>query len=366
MLFCFWNLSASHVKNSDKPIGGEWDFKLKKAWEVGQMGDKLLVRVRGIGINEKGHIFLWESKQFKVFVFDTKGKLLREFGEGFGEGPGEVMDQWATSLYLTKDIAILHEVNTGRVHYFAHSGKFHQTRKVSKLELSHTLQTFIDKNSFLFTLSRKSKENRNFMGIYNLSTQTHRELTNILPNQPITVTDKNAGNLTLAYPDISTSIICTQQNGEHVYYGRNNKFTINALNLKTNQNTSFSITGRKGRKIPQGVKEKKLNYSNLDKRLKKKILKQTPNQTTLFNRIHVNKMGLIYVFIPNWQKENAFEIDIFSPKGKYLYHSIIQLPSQYSSIRNLTFNLNELYLTAEDEEQDLKLIKYTITPPQLK
>lgn len=76
-------------------------------------------------------------------------------------------------------------------------------------------------------------------------------------------------------------------------------------------------------------------------------------------------MGLIYVFVPGWEKANSFEIDIFSPRGKYIYHSIIQIPDEYSKIRHLTFNYKELYFCAEDKQGEIKLVKFYITPPTM-
>ncbi len=83
----FLYFCGSQEKNIDKPIQGEWDFKLKKAWEIVQMEENVLVGIRGIRVNKEGNIFLWDSRQFKVFVCNSRGKLLYHFG-GKGEGPG--------------------------------------------------------------------------------------------------------------------------------------------------------------------------------------------------------------------------------------------------------------------------------------
>jgi hypothetical protein len=69
--------------------------------------------------------------------------------------------------------------------------------------------------------------------------------------------------------------------------------------------------------------------------------------------------------VPDWEKTNSLEIDIFSPEGKYLYHSIIRIPDEYNKIRNLTFNYKDLYFTAEDQNGEIKLVKFNITSPTI-
>lgn len=137
------------------------------------------------------------------------------------------------------------------------------------------------------------------------------------------------------------------------------------MDLKTNETITLSITGRKGRKIRETTKKKIFESYPINKQLIKLLIEKCPDRTNFFNRILINKMGLIYVFVPDWEKKNSYEIDIFSPKGEYLFHSIIKIPDEYTKIRNLTFNYSELYFTAEDKQGENKLVKFHITPPTI-
>lgn len=356
---------GSQTKNIDKPTQGEWDFKLKKAWEIGQFGENVLNGIQGICVNKDGYLFLWDSEQSKVFVCDSRGTLLNQFG-GKGEGPGEIMDKWATLLFLTDKYVVLHEVNTGRIHYFLHNGEFKTTKKILKKKYARSLKTFIDPDQFLFFLSEDTPgENENILGIYNLSNTNYEVITKMPGDSPLTVNDEKAGNITWQSPDVSVVTICAQFEGEKIFYGRNNEYAIKGVDIKTKQTISFSITGRKGREISKATKEKRFENLPIDKQLVKLLIEKCPDRTMFFNRLFIDKMGLLYVFIPDWEKDNSFEIDIFSPDGKYLYHSIIRIPDEYSRIRNLTFNQNDLYFSAEDVNGEIKLVKFNISSPTM-
>jgi hypothetical protein len=201
---------GSQAKNIDKPTQGEWDFKLKKAWEIGQIGEDVLVGIRGIGVNKEGNLFLWDGRQSTVFVCNSQGQLLYHFGSR-GEGPGEVLDKWSTRLFLTDKHIILHEVNTGRIHYFSDNGEFEKTEKILKLKYARALKTFIDPDRFLFFLAEEpSDKPENILGIYDLSTKNYEVITRMPGNKPLSVNDEKAGNITLHDHDVAAAVICAQ------------------------------------------------------------------------------------------------------------------------------------------------------------
>lgn len=346
---------GSQAKNQDKPIHGEWDFKLKKNWETNQLGQSFMESIRGIRVSKDHKLFLWDNKHLKITVCDSLGTFLYDFG-GIGEGPGEVMDKAATRLFITDDHIILHETNSCRIHYFLHDGTFKETKRILNPKYSTALKTFVTPHRFLFF--------KDFLGIYNLATDEIKKIAEMPPDKPLSVSTENEGNITLHNSDIATATICTQFEGKKVFYGRNDQYRITGTDLETKKTIPFSLTQRKGRKILETTKKKIFESYPLNKKLIKLLIEKCPDRTNFFNRIVINKKGLIYVFIPDWEKKKSFEIDIFSPKGVYLYHSVIKIPDEYSKIRNLTFDYNALYLTAEDQQGEGKLVKFNITPPQ--
>jgi hypothetical protein len=344
----------------DKPIKGEWDFQLKKAWETNQLGPHVTDKIRGIQVSKEGKVFMWEQKLLKVIVCNTRGEFLYDFG-GKGEGPGEVMDQPASRLFLSDTHVILHESNTGRVHYFLHDGTFEKTLRIKIKQFSYALKTFIDNHRFLFFHSTNyPSKQKTVLGIYNIVTNDVKEIAKMPADRPL-----KAGNISLNNPDITPTTICTHLNGDKIFYGKNNKYIINMVDLKTNKTFAFGVKGRKGNEIREQTKKTLFEPYPINKTTIKELIEKCPDTTTFYRDILISKSGLIYVFVPNWEKRKSIEIDIFSPSGKYLYHSVIEIPAQYKFYSNLTFNGDELYFTGRDQSDEIKLVKYTITPPVL-
>ncbi len=358
-------LFGTEFKNIDKPDKGEWDFKLSKAWETSEAGKDILARIRGIEIDNKGNVFIWESKQLKIFVYNSEGKFLYSFGKK-GEGPGEIMDQWGSSLFLSKDHIILHERNTGRINYFQYNGTFYKTIKLLKLKYSHAMRGYIDSDNLLFFLSDTiSNRKENFVGVFNLKERKSKKITDYIEDKPLVINDKAVGNMTLYNPIISVFMISSQIEGDKVVYGRNNIYKISILDLKTNKINFFSISGREGKVLSLKAKEKMFSSFDKQKRMKRLLIEKCPDRSTLFNKIEIGNNGLIYIFLPQLGDKGSYELDIFSPTGKYLYHAMISIPSEYSNVRNLTFHKESVFCSAEDEEGEVKLIKFNIKSPYI-
>ena len=246
---------------------------------------------------------------------------------------------------------------------FSHDGKYQQTRKILINKYGNYIKTYIDADNFLFFSSEEDNKKENLLGTYNLITNRLKKITTLLKDKTFYVEDYN---LTLPDRDVLATTIFTYNKGK-ILFGRNDKYLINILDMKTKKTTSFSIIGRKGNKFTKQSKQK--NFSFLKSYLKKKHIKQLvrncPDRLTYFSKIIVDKKGLIYVFVPDFEKENSYDLDIFSPQGKYLYHSIIKIPEEFNRISNLSINGNSIYCKAEDESGEIKLVKFFITQPQI-
>ncbi len=75
-LFVF-NLHAE-VKNENKPLKGQWDFQLQKMWEVGNVGEDVLVEARVLQVDDDGkvygNVYVLDMKYFTFFVFSPEGE----------------------------------------------------------------------------------------------------------------------------------------------------------------------------------------------------------------------------------------------------------------------------------------------------
>jgi len=71
-----------YVSDPGYPAVFVFDRKRKDIWLIGTERDGGLWMPVGIDLDENGNLYVADTKQAKVFVYDVEGKFLRSFGEG--------------------------------------------------------------------------------------------------------------------------------------------------------------------------------------------------------------------------------------------------------------------------------------------
>ncbi len=82
-------LVSSVVKNPDKPLKGEWDFKPRREWAVSEAGQTAFANPRQLLVSEKGTVYIYDNKHLRYFIFSSTGKYVKTFGAR-GEAPERV------------------------------------------------------------------------------------------------------------------------------------------------------------------------------------------------------------------------------------------------------------------------------------
>jgi hypothetical protein len=347
--------------NQDKPLKGEWDFNLRKKWETENAGDNVLVRGSSIQVDDEGNVFFFELKHAKIVVFDRNGNFISSFGKK-GEGPGEY--KMAQRILLEGKKIIVPDM--GRFHYFSKNGDFLKTIDAGSMIFP---LAFLDENRFIFTTEQDSENKKtDSLRLFNLLTKNGEDITDIEAETPLTA---SSGGMAIRLKDSLTAPgLVLGVRGENLFFGKNDKYLIKKTDLKGTEIYSFSLEGRKRKKISMEYKRKRfdnvlVNGRKMPKNMIDQMVKRIPDEAPFFNRILVRDSGLIYVFITDLENETGREIDIFSPEGNYLYHAEIKMPENLIIKSGLTFKNDHLYLFAEDEEGVGKLIKFKIDQPMV-
>lgn len=361
-----FNLYAE-VKNEDKPSKGQWDFQLQKMWEVGSAGEDVLVEARQIQVDDDekvyGNVYLLDMKYFKFFVFSPEGEFLFSFGKR-GEGPGEI--KFPFSFFIQGNYIIVPD--QGRIHYFTKKGKFVKTANPGFI--SHP-KTFIDENRFIMVQDREDEKSKfEELEIYDTTTKERAAIAEVTAEKSLTASSNTSqGQMVLKIKDANTTplVVVTAHNNE-LYFGKNDTYWIKKIDLKGNELLSFSILDKKRKNIPVAYKRKrisniKLNGQKMPEELAKQLIKGMPDYCTYFSGVSIEENGLIYVYLNDITNETGKEIDIFSPEGKYLYHSNIILPDGLKPVSPMVIKREYLYIFAEDDEGEGKLVKCKISKP---
>jgi hypothetical protein len=153
-----------------------------------------------------------------------------------------------------------------------------------------------------------------------------------------------------------------------LYYGRSDRYKIQVADLNGKFLNVFSLD-RKKKIVSEDIKKKYFGrYSSMRKQALAQIIATTPDEATFFCRIETHG-GLVYVFVPDISRHNRQEIDIFSPEGKYLYRGNLTLEDDWTMMEPQIYNpyLKDefMYVSVLDENDNVKIIKYKISLPEL-
>jgi len=360
------NISNALVENEDKPVRGEWDLNLQEVWSVDSAGDDFFVRLNSPVIDDEGNVYVLDKKYVKIFVFNSEGKFVRTIGRQ-GEGPGEYKNP--NILFFSGNYLIV--VDRGqRVHYFTREGKY---RNTLRYDLNARPRGFIDVLHFIAIRSNigedgDEKKEKEPLNLYDIKTKKASLIAEIRAEKVVTASNGSGRGSATVYVqfDQLTPTVVTALDNKKVYFGMNDVYSIKKVDLEGKELLSFSIKGRKRKKIPMEYKESQIKLLSPEAQsMKRKLIDSMPDDSTYFNKIDVDENGFIYVYLTDFANVRGQEIDIFSPDGTYLYHSYVKLPGKYRTIGLSVMKGDHMYIRVEDEGEELRLIKYKINRPSL-
>lgn len=368
VVFVVGALYAGTVKNPDKPLKGEWDFNCEKVWQLNSYNDQLLAQVQKFVVHDNGDIYLFDSKHYKFFVFDKTGKPKFTFGKK-GEGPGEI--KYMLGFFLVGDKVIVADL--GKIHYFDLYGKY-----IKSLPSSSTVGIapllFIDENRFVkIRYALNLSPTPEALEIFNLTTNTPLYLA----GEPVPADKKGGRGIAIMIMSRTSNeqriAFAVGKVSDKLFWGKNDTYLVRACDFAGKEQFSFSVEGRKLKKITQKDKEKIVSRYNISVRgggqspeeRKKRMIKRIPDRSTYFYHIEPGPQGMIYVYLSDAARDNGLEIDIFSPTGKYLYHAAIDFPEVSRFVADgIVIKGDFLYGVAEDESGDISLRKFSIRNPK--
>jgi hypothetical protein len=349
-------LVAADVENPDKPSKDDWDLKSKKIWQVSNCGKKFMAMPAVEAVLDDETFCVYDYKRKENYIFDCNGKFVASFGKR-GEGPGEVRSQ--RNVFAGEGKFIIMDYLF--IHYFSKTGKYLKT--VRYTETWGFPQLFINDDEYLSLKTRNEFE----IQWVNLAKGSYKSIKEISFYQQGISFDNKQGRMTILLPCVSPVILCTfNQKNKKLYYGRNDSYTIYAMNQEGFVSNRFSIN-----------REKRVFTNRMKKELNKEIAlspaqwERFPSYLTYFNKIQILD-EFIFVYVNNfgdyWSDQ---QIDIFSLDGKYLYRTVFKPGNEeeiffsgYPAGKQVIMKDGYLYASLQDEGGDMKVVKYQVSLPK--
>jgi hypothetical protein len=352
ILTCF-----GQILLKDQPIKGEWHFSPEKIWEAEKAGDTDFGRIAEALVTEKENIILRDFGRNVSYIFNNEGRFIKAFA---AQGAGEGQLPFYMNRFQAGDKIVL--ATPDKLHFFTQDGVF--VRAVDNDLFLRFPLSFINENEFIYAPSfPQSPVHEKKLAVVSLSSGQEKIIVDF--TEPEGREQKPAPLPMLMIHSLIPQVKL-DYDGETLFFGRSDSYTIYAADCSGNIQTSFSLERKKLIASPEGRRAHIAN-SRMPKEAVEKILTLLPDDMTYFSHIQAIR-GLIYVFaVTTMEKETADQaVDIFSPKGEYLYRANLRFGDlvKFGSPSNLVIKGEIVYIILKSEQGKQTLAKYRIRLPR--
>ena len=327
------------VKNPDEPIYGENVFGLEEELSIGEAEGReefMFSNIRNIAVDNEERIFILDSKEKKIIVFDRNGRFIKTFGR-IGQGPGEFQIPSSVSYSSKDEIMVL---DVGRLLFFSSDGEFKQSIPTVKARLGREANIDSEGNIFSLVIVRGEENPRYELQKFDPELNyLHSYGSSPLPNV-------RRDGYNPFFPVLRWDII----KSNHVICGYPENYEIEI----------FNDGGNLTRKIIKEYIPLEITKEEIDEEtkrvppaLKSKI--SMPKSHTAYYWFIADDEGRIFVQI--WERgENGegYYYDIFDSEGKY----IAKIPLKATP---RVLKKNKLYTIEKDKEGFQMVKRYKIT-----
>lgn len=349
----------SDVVNPDRPLKGDWNLELKLVWEIDRAGSELFLQPDGLLATDDGSLYVHDGMNRTNYIFDRDGRFVRSFGKR-GQGPGEIQDQ--KSFFLAGQKIVV--VDTAKLHYFSRNGDF--IRSESNYYYRRRPALFIDEHRFIAAPIGifEAFEGKGKIVVADLDSRRETVIHEFLIFSGGTArVGRMVGSLII---EGLTPLMTIGYFDGRIYYGMSDNYAIQMADLSGKKLGKFSLQRQKRKVSPEEKAERFEDYPQMSRQGRRQIMETTPDVVTSFTRVEPHQ-GLLYIFEPEVIRRNLQAIDIFSPEGRYLYRSKIDVDEGLTMMPQQSANPlltdTHLYVALADEDLKVRIRRYEISLP---
>lgn len=344
------------VRNADRPLKGEWDFRPQKVWEIDRANGAPLARPAELRAAQDETLVFRDFDQNVSYVFDRDGKLVNSFAKQ-GSGPGEV------DRYLNCFIAGDHVVvgTPGALHFYSRLGAYVESYENNLFARFPLL--FLAESEFLFTPQEMGQPQGDRIKIKSVSLHsTQEKVVAEFPNP-----GKGQANLPVIVLGLTPQVkVAVDPKAKKLFYGRSDEYSIHVADTEGTRMFSFGLE-RMRKSAAEDEKRKHFETSGIPKERYEKILPLLPGELTQFLGIQaVGNLIFVYPTESLDKRQDRIAVDIFSANGEYLYRAQLRFGDKmplYTHVEKMALMGNHCYALLQDGSGRNFLAKYRISLP---
>jgi hypothetical protein len=324
------NNAVTVIKNPLKPLFNEDILELKEEIII-QNSD--FARPAGLALDENNNIYVLDTKESNVKVFDENGRFLRIIGRK-GHGPGELDGPANISIFGRNEIAILDSGNR-RLIFFSLDGEYKRSLSTARLSIGDLK---IDSQGNIFCMVMTFRDGRRRHELQKFDSNMNYITTLDYVEVPI---DKS---ISLFVPGPSFVI---SKEDRIVYGSPENEYEVKLFN---NEGKLIRIIRKDY--VPIKIPQEEIDY--VTRKVPPGIKAFIPEYYSPYFQINEDDEGRIIVFASYQLKRKIYSIDIFNVEGKYFTTKKIKGNLRVDCC---IWRKNKLYTIEEDEESGLPEVK---------
>ena len=352
------------VKNPKEPPFGEEPLSLAEELSIGEAEGRkeyMFSRVSDVEADDTGRIFVSDSKEANVKVFDQNGDYIRTIGRK-GQGPGEL--QMPNDIYIdTKGRLYISDVWNERLSVFNRQGDFVGSSNFEEYSVGKIVGVN-NQDEIILIMNKTSKESgRDFIvfdylvNVYSPQFKFKKSLysTTIPIMQHFT---KQGSRLALSIP-FQKTLCCAMDSKGNAYLADSQEYKIQV----------FSPDGKLIRQIEKEHERRKVSKQDVEDYYNEHFFQEDeserkfwsdtvkeqskiPEYKPVFHKFFFDQEKLLVLEDARDNEKNT-SVDIFDSEGKYIGRTLINvLPKTWLD--------NKIYTVEEDEEGYQVVKRYKI------
>lgn len=303
--------------------------------------DFIFSQIRSVQVDEEENIYVLDSKEIRIKVFDKNGKPLRTFGKR-GQGPGEI--QMPTRMYLTAEKEILiYDIGNSRLSFYSLDGQCLKEISTAKYRFSRTIpdskgniitQQLIPGDQVFYEIKKYDLDLNPLVSIASIETEINfRVLNMVTPTLNVRIMKND--NIVWGYPEEYEIFVVSPEG-----------MTIRKI-----------VKDYKPVKITNEEKEKLVKDAFGDQGIPPGVKLEFPKNYYPYYFLIPDDEGRIYVRTYEKDKHGNFIYNVFNPKGIYIADFTLPVIDFLYIVKD-----NKMYTMVWEDEKGIPVVKrYSVT-----
>ena len=330
------------VKNPKEPMYDESVFSLEEDLVIGEAesnNEYMFSRIRDIEVDNDEKIYVLDSKEAHIKVFDKNGRHLTTIGKK-GQGPGEIQSAGNFSITPNNEI-LVNDTRSRSLHYFSLPGKYLKSTSL--------------KNMSMFTRPLKDSHNNivaGYMVMDNLVTFHLKIFTHDLKKM-VDIFSYEVAQYPVFNP-LFPQCYWEISDNDNIIWGFAGKYEIHILNPEGKLFRKI-IKKYDPIQITEGEKNKWIKANWGEQGVPSDVKISWDKFHNAFMYLSIDDFGRI--FVRTYEKvlnEKGYYYDVFDSEGNYTAKIPLKFQPQ-------VWKKNKLYTIEEDEEGYQYVKRYKVT-----